>query len=424
MWPAAWVAATAMAASGAGRRPGQGSAPRHTPPPRARSSRSRASRDRSDRRPQTIAEPAGHLRATATTPVTNLLTANPRRSPPPPAKAGHDRRARMQEAREIGVVVVLDMRGQSVDKSRHRVSNGNCVDLPGRRHGRGREPCTYPAKKIVYIQYVNPTVEAKPKRVRVLRLSDIAAAHVRELIVSGSCRPASTSARKPSPRTSVLARHRPERDCFCCRPEDFSRRARRGFSVTALSSEDVRDIYDAQAILGGELTARAARVIGPELVTALRTDPGRARKRRRPTRTTTPSSGSITDSTRRSTDWRAPARFAGSSTASRRTRPASSLRRSRDGRKPPRRTTARSSNTCGPTTRIKRAQRWRITFTRRECCWPITLPHKAPRADVSALGRGEYAPRAFHNRDVDHLPVDRRRRGTAADRLDNLARPR
>jgi Bacterial regulatory proteins, gntR family len=34
---------------------------------------------------------------------------------------------------------------------------------------------------------------------------------------------------------------------------------RRGFTVTALSRDDVRDIYDAQALLGGELTARTAR---------------------------------------------------------------------------------------------------------------------------------------------------------------------
>ncbi len=46
---------------------------------------------------------------------------------------------------------------------------------------------------------------------------------------------------------------------------------RRGFSVTALSSEDIRDVYDAQALLGGELTARAARVIDAELVGQLET---------------------------------------------------------------------------------------------------------------------------------------------------------
>lgn len=44
---------------------------------------------------------------------------------------------------------------------------------------------------------------------------------------------------------------------------------RRGFSVTALSSEDIRDIYEAQALLGGELTARAARVIDAALVDQL-----------------------------------------------------------------------------------------------------------------------------------------------------------
>ena len=70
------------------------------------------------RRPQTIAEPAGHLRASDNA-GHQLLTANPgdlrRRQ-----RSGHDRRARMQEAREIGVVVVLDMRGQSVDESRPR----------------------------------------------------------------------------------------------------------------------------------------------------------------------------------------------------------------------------------------------------------------------------------------------------------------
>ena len=220
------------------------------------------------RRPQTIAEPAGHLRASDNA-GHQLLTANPgdlrRRQ-----RSGHDRRARMQEAREIGVVVVLDMRGQSVDKSRHRVSNGNCVDLPGRRHGRGREPCTYPAKKIVYIQYVNPTVEAKPKRGRILRLSDMAAAHVRELIVSGQLR-AGEFIRPETVAEDLGISATPAREGLLqLQTEGFlTVEPRRGFTVTALSSEDVRDIYDAQALLGGELTARAARVIGPDLVNEL-----------------------------------------------------------------------------------------------------------------------------------------------------------
>jgi len=44
---------------------------------------------------------------------------------------------------------------------------------------------------------------------------------------------------------------------------------RRGFLVSPLSAQDIRDTFAAQALLAGELTARAALVATPEVVRAL-----------------------------------------------------------------------------------------------------------------------------------------------------------
>jgi DNA-binding GntR family transcriptional regulator len=129
------------------------------------------------------------------------------------------------------------------------------------------EPPT--AQKIVYIRSVNP-LAAKPKRDRILRLSDMAAVHVRELIVSGRLR-AGEFIRPETVAEDLGISATPAREGLLqLQTEGFlTVEPRRGFTVTALSSEDVRDIYDAQALLGGELTARAARVIGPDVVDEL-----------------------------------------------------------------------------------------------------------------------------------------------------------
>ncbi|WP_407939300.1 GntR family transcriptional regulator [Mycolicibacterium septicum] len=95
-----------------------------------------------------------------------------------------------------------------------------------------------------------------------MRLSDVASAHVRELIVSGQLH--SGEFIRPETIADELGiSATPAREGLLqLQTEGFlSVEPRRGFMVTALSSDDIRDIYDAQALLGGELTARTAATI-------------------------------------------------------------------------------------------------------------------------------------------------------------------
>ena len=116
---------------------------------------------------------------------------------------------------------------------------------------------------------MKPTATADRRR-SPLRLSDLAAAHVRELIVSGQLR-AGEFIRPETVADELGISATPAREgLLLLQTEGFlTVEPRRGFSVTALSSADIRDIYDAQALLGGELTARAATAINTELVDEL-----------------------------------------------------------------------------------------------------------------------------------------------------------
>ncbi|MFV8245662.1 GntR family transcriptional regulator [Mycolicibacterium peregrinum] len=108
------------------------------------------------------------------------------------------------------------------------------------------------------------------KRRTPMRLSDVAAAHVRELIVSGQLH--SEEFIRPETVADELGiSATPAREGLLqLQAEGFlSVEPRRGFMVTALSSDDIRDIYDAQALLGGELTARTAATITPTAVDEL-----------------------------------------------------------------------------------------------------------------------------------------------------------
>ncbi|MGV9798622.1 GntR family transcriptional regulator [Mycobacterium sp. NPDC003449] len=111
---------------------------------------------------------------------------------------------------------------------------------------------------------------ANRKRAPILRLSDVAAEHVRELIVSGQLR-AGEFIRPETVADELGISATPAREgLLLLQTEGFlTIEPRRGFSVTALSSDDIRDVYEAQALLGGELTARAARVISAQLVDEL-----------------------------------------------------------------------------------------------------------------------------------------------------------
>lgn len=108
------------------------------------------------------------------------------------------------------------------------------------------------------------------KRPTPMRLSDVVAAHVRELIVSGQ-RHSGAFIRPEAVADELGVSATPAREGLLqLQTEGFlSVEPRRGFMVTALSSDDIRDIYDAQALLGGELTARAATTITPAAVDEL-----------------------------------------------------------------------------------------------------------------------------------------------------------
>lgn len=108
------------------------------------------------------------------------------------------------------------------------------------------------------------------KRPVPMRLSDVASAHVRELIVSGQLH-SGEFIRPETVADELGISATPAREGLLqLQTEGFlSVEPRRGFMVTALSSDDIRDIYDAQALLGGELTARAAATITPTAVDEL-----------------------------------------------------------------------------------------------------------------------------------------------------------
>lgn len=115
-----------------------------------------------------------------------------------------------------------------------------------------------------------PSAGSGPRRL--LRLSDVAADHVRESIVSGRLG-AGEYIRPETVAGELGISATPAREGLLALQTEglLTVEPRKGFTVRALSSDDIRDIYDAQALLGGELTARAATVIDHEALTRLET---------------------------------------------------------------------------------------------------------------------------------------------------------
>lgn len=108
------------------------------------------------------------------------------------------------------------------------------------------------------------------KRPVPMRLSDAASAHVRELIVSGQLHPGEFIRPELVADELGISATPAREGLLQLQTEGFlSVEPRRGFMVSALSTDDIRDIYDAQALLGGELTARAAEAITAETVEEL-----------------------------------------------------------------------------------------------------------------------------------------------------------
>lgn len=91
------------------------------------------------------------------------------------------------------------------------------------------------------------------------RLSDEAATHVRELIISGNLKPGEFI-RPEAIADELGVSTTPAREgLLTLQSEGFLHvEPRRGFIVSPLSSDDVSDTFVAQALLAGELAARAA----------------------------------------------------------------------------------------------------------------------------------------------------------------------
>ncbi len=103
-----------------------------------------------------------------------------------------------------------------------------------------------------------------------LQLSDEAAAHVRNLIMSGQLRPGA-SVRPEAVGEALNISSTPAREALqALRVEGFLELVpRRGFLVAQLDGDDIRDIFQVQALLGGELAARAAAAATPEDIVEL-----------------------------------------------------------------------------------------------------------------------------------------------------------
>lgn len=95
------------------------------------------------------------------------------------------------------------------------------------------------------------------------RLSDRAAAHVRELIISGQLVPGEFVRPETVADETGMSATPVREGLLQLQGEGFLKiKPRRGFAVMPLSVQDILDAFEAQALLGGELCARAAARIG------------------------------------------------------------------------------------------------------------------------------------------------------------------
>jgi DNA-binding GntR family transcriptional regulator len=117
------------------------------------------------------------------------------------------------------------------------------------------------------------------------QLSDQAASYVRELIISGQLVPGEYIRQERLAADLGISATPVREGLLALRGEGFVRlEPRRGFVVAALSSQDVRDLFAAEAMIAGELASRAASAVGDEDVKKLRElqdDLDRFAKRRR-----------------------------------------------------------------------------------------------------------------------------------------------
>lgn len=99
----------------------------------------------------------------------------------------------------------------------------------------------------------SPRASARPQ------LSEKATAHIRGLIMSGELRPG-TLVRPETIGEDLNISTTPAREALqALRVEGFLELVpRRGFIVASLTGQDIRDLFQVQALIGGELAARAA----------------------------------------------------------------------------------------------------------------------------------------------------------------------
>jgi DNA-binding GntR family transcriptional regulator len=102
------------------------------------------------------------------------------------------------------------------------------------------------------------------------QLSDEAAAYLRELIISGVLRPGEFVRQEKIAEDIGLSTTPVREGLLVLRGEGFVRSVpRRGFVVAPLRSQDIGDMYVAQALLAGELAAHAAARVDDETLDLL-----------------------------------------------------------------------------------------------------------------------------------------------------------
>jgi len=111
-----------------------------------------------------------------------------------------------------------------------------------------------------------------PVRRQYQQLSDEAADHVRELIVSGQLRPGDFIRQERIAEDLGLSATPVREGLLALRGEGFVLlKPRRGFVVSPLGARDIRDLFTAQALLAGELAARSAQRLDDEMLEHLAT---------------------------------------------------------------------------------------------------------------------------------------------------------
>lgn len=100
---------------------------------------------------------------------------------------------------------------------------------------------------------------ATPAELQRRQLSDVAASYLRNLIMAGEILPG-TSVRAETVAKALDISTTPAREALqALRVEGFVRLLpRRGFTVADLTAQDIRDLFKVQALIAGELAARAA----------------------------------------------------------------------------------------------------------------------------------------------------------------------